>query len=225
MKLNKILLYFVLSLVLAIAGCGTEGQKTAIETQQPTLSPTHTAQPTETPKPTKAPEIIVATKPAKEPEAKPTKAPKPVATEIPAPTQAVIPESINELYCDLDVNCRQAWQNIDLLPEEKREVVPKDGVILSLKNIEFQDGESVFDVLKRELYNKKIHFEFVKTPVYNSAYIEGISNLYEFDMGEYSGWMYRVNGEKPSYGSSQYILKNGDKIEVYYSINYLEDKK
>lgn len=225
MKLNKILLYFVLSLALAIAGCGTEAQKKAIEHQPPTLSPTHTAQPTETPKPTKSPEIIVATKPAQEPEAKPTKTPKPVATEIPAPTQAVISESINELYCDLDVNCRRAWENIDLLPEEKREVVPEDGVILSLKNIEFQDGESVFDVLKRELYNKKIHFEFVKTPVYNSAYIEGISNLYEFDMGEYSGWMYRVNGEKPSYGSSQYILKNGDKIEVYYSINYLEDKK
>ena len=27
-----------------------------------------------------------------------------------------------------------------------------------------------------------------KTPIYNSAYIEGIHNLYEFDCGSLSGW-------------------------------------
>lgn len=33
--------------------------------------------------------------------------------------------------------------------------------------------------------------------MYNSAYIEGINNLYEFDCGELSGWMYKVNGLVP----------------------------
>lgn len=35
------------------------------------------------------------------------------------------------------------------------------------------------------------------TPAYNSAYIEGIGNLYEFDCGNLSGWMYSVNGVWP----------------------------
>ena len=36
----------------------------------------------------------------------------------------------------------------------------------------------------------KIHMEFENTPLYNSAYVEDIANLYEFDCGELSGWMY-----------------------------------
>ena len=55
--------------------------------------------------------------------------------------------------------------------------------------------------------------EFEDTPMYNSAYIEGINNLYEFDCGELSGWMYKVNGWFPNYGCSRYQLKEGDTIE------------
>ena len=33
----------------------------------------------------------------------------------------------------------------------------------------------------------QVHFEFVNTPMYKCAYIEGIGNLYEFDYDSYSG--------------------------------------
>ncbi len=59
--------------------------------------------------------------------------------------------------------------------------------------------------------------EFEDTPIYNSAYIEGIANLYEFDCGELSGWMYKVNGWFPNYGCSRYQLKAGDKVEWVYT--------
>ena len=62
-----------------------------------------------------------------------------------------------------------------------------------------------------------IHMEFEDTPMYNSAYIEGINNLYEFDCGELSGWMYKVNGWFPNYGCSRYQLKEGDVIEWVYT--------
>ena len=65
--------------------------------------------------------------------------------------------------------------------------------------------------------------EFVNTPMFESSYIEGIGNLYEFDCGEYSGWLYRVNGEKQTYGSSRYILKEDDKVEFYYSCNWMQE--
>ena len=61
--------------------------------------------------------------------------------------------------------------------------------------------------------------EFVNTPMYNSAYIEGIHNLYEFDCGQLSGWIYKVNGWSPNYGCSRYALKDGDVIEWVYTCN------
>ena len=42
--------------------------------------------------------------------------------------------------------------------------------------------------------------------------MEGIANLYEFDVGSFSGWMYKVNGWFPNYGCSRYQLKAGDVI-------------
>ena len=83
--------------------------------------------------------------------------------------------------------------------------------------MEFHEGESVFNILRRETKKNKIHMEFVNTPVYGTAYIEGIGNLYEFDCGELSGWMYKVNGVFPSRGSSNVKLKPGDVIEWVYT--------
>ena len=65
--------------------------------------------------------------------------------------------------------------------------------------------------------------EFEDTPMYHSAYIEGIGNLYEFDVGELSGWMYSVNGWFPNYGCSRYQLQNGDVICWVYTCDLGKD--
>ena len=69
----------------------------------------------------------------------------------------------------------------------------------------------------------KIHLEFSKTPAFNSMYIEGIANIYAFDAGELSGWVYRVNGIVPSYSCSEYIVADGDNIEFIYTCNSGKD--
>ena len=106
---------------------------------------------------------------------------------------------------------------MDYLTPSKRSIVPSNGIILAETAVTFNEGETVFDVLKRQLKERGIHLEFVSAPMYNSMYIEGIANLYEFDCGELSGWMYRVNGWFPNYGCSGYTLKDGDKIEWIYT--------
>ena len=55
--------------------------------------------------------------------------------------------------------------------------------------------------------------------MYNSYYVEGIGNLYEFDCGSESGWMYKVNGWFPNYGCSSYTLSDGDVIVWCYTCN------
>lgn len=125
--------------------------------------------------------------------------------------------------CTLSVRCDTILQNMAWLDKEKTELVPEDGVIFAEKTVEFNEGESVFNLLLREMKLNKIHMEYENTPMYNSAYIEGIGNLYEFDCGELSGWMYKVNGQFPNYGCSRYILKDGDKVEWVYTCDLGND--
>lgn len=138
--------------------------------------------------------------------------------EIPEPAdlQNVI-ISDRELRCTLSVRCDTIWGNITKLDSEKTELVPNDGIIFAEQTVIFYEGETVFNVLLREMKKNKIHFEFKKTPIYNSAYIEGIGNIYELDCGELSGWMYRVNGRFLNYSCSRYRLKDGDNVEILYT--------
>ena len=128
-----------------------------------------------------------------------------------------------EYTCTLSISCATILDNMDLCNKEKRELVPEDGWILKPMTVTFYEGESVFNILQRTCKQQKIHMEFENTPIYNSAYIEGINNLYEFDVGNTSGWMYKVNGWFPNYGCSRYQLQNGDVIEWVYTCDLGDD--
>ena len=125
--------------------------------------------------------------------------------------------------CTFSIECSTILNNLNMLDSEKLEAVPSGGVILAKTTVTFYEGESVFDVLQRVCKEKGIHMESSWTPIYNSAYIEGIHNLYEFDCGELSGWMYRVNGWYPNYGCSRYQLKDGDVVEWRYTCDLGND--
>ena len=119
--------------------------------------------------------------------------------------------------CTLSISCSTILDNMQLLTEGKEGLVPEDGWLLEPVEVPFTPGESVFDVLLRVCQEEKLHLEHSFTPMYNSAYIEGIGNLYEFDVGALSGWMYCVNEWFPNYGCSQYALEDGDVIRWVYT--------
>lgn len=119
--------------------------------------------------------------------------------------------------CTISISCATILDNLDYCNPEKVELVPEDGWILEPMTVTFYEGESVFNVLQRTCKQQGIHMEYEDTPIYNSAYIEGIHNLYEFDVGELSGWMYKVNNWFPNYGCSRYQLQAGDVIEWVYT--------
>ncbi|ATW27562.1 DUF4430 domain-containing protein [Candidatus Formimonas warabiya] len=143
---------------------------------------------------------------------------KPVPVE---PKNAVVGETA--YTCTLSVECSTILDNIKNLDKDKKELVPEDGIIFPPTKVTFYEGESVFNVLQREMKRNKIHMEFVDVPIYNSAYIEGINNLYEFDCGELSGWMYTVNDWFPNYGCSRYQLKDGDVVKWLYTCDLGRD--
>ena len=138
------------------------------------------------------------------------------AQEAPAPA-AQEASAQPEEKCTVSISCAAILAHKEDLRAGKEELVPPDGWLLPPTEIELQTGESAFDVLARVCRDCKIHMEFSDTPLYGSAYIEGIGNLYEFDCGEQSGWLYYVNGESPGYGCSSYTMHGGDTLEWVYT--------
>ena len=125
--------------------------------------------------------------------------------------------------CTFSISCATILDNRDQLKAAKADYVPDDGVILPETEVTFYEGESVFDLLQRLCRDNGIPMESSWSPLYKSAYIEGIGQLYEFDCGELSGWMYSVNGAFPNYGCSQYTLADGDVVCWVYTCDLGED--
>lgn len=148
----------------------------------------------------------------------------PLLAERPSPVE---PDEVTigetAYSCTLTVRCDTILSNMDYLHKEKAELVPEDGIIFPATLVTFYEGESVFDVLQREMQAAAIHMEFVNTPLYNAVYIEAINNLYEFDCGELSGWVYKVNDWFPNYGCSRYQLQDGDVIEWLFTCDLGKD--
>lgn len=119
--------------------------------------------------------------------------------------------------CTLEIRCDTLLKNLDKLSSGKAELVPEDGILLEKTTVSFESGDSVFDVFRRCLREQNVHFEYVDAKAYGSIYIEGIGNLYEFDCGEQSGWLYFVNGISPGLGCSGYTVANGDEIVFAYT--------
>lgn len=132
------------------------------------------------------------------------------------------------------------WNDLDAnLRYEK--YVPPDGMILpkggdekavsaegyeTLK-IEYvlRKGDTVFDILVRAARHNKIQMEHQDAPLnaFNSAYVKGINQLYEFSCGPLSGWAYSVNKVVQDRGCSAYKLSDGDVIEWKYTCDLGRD--
>lgn len=179
----------------------TEAAPTRPEATEPEATKPHATEPKPTdPKPTSP---------------KPTE-PKPTETEPPATTEPA-PTEPPAKYVTISIVCDTILNNMDDLEPSKAPYVPDSGVILGSTQVAFTEGETVFDVLRRACDAAGIALEYSWTPMYNSYYIEGINNLYEFDCGSESGWMYKVNGWFPNYGCSAYTLSEGDTIVWCYT--------
>ncbi len=132
-------------------------------------------------------------------------------------------ESEYRFNVTLSVDCSTILNNIEKFNKDKLEVLPENGTIYTAKDVEFQEGDSVFDILLREMRRSKIHVDFVTVPPGNNSYVKGINNIYEFDCGELSGWVYRVNGLDINYGAEQYEPISGDIIKWVYTCDLGRD--
>jgi hypothetical protein len=109
----------------------------------------------------------------------------------------------------------QSTVTISIIGDEKK------GVVLEPTSIDWQDGDSVLDVLKQVTKSNKIPLEYKGRGML--SYVEGIANLYEFDQGPSSGWLFKVNGKLASKSAGAVKLSKGDNVEWIYSIELSEE--
>ena len=126
----------------------------------------------------------------------------------------------DENICYVSITCRTAIASGEL-SDSMLSILPEDGVILDSFGFEYEDGMTVFDVFAKVVKENKIHMEYTGTKTV--PYVEGVANLYEFDCGPLSGWMYQVNGWFPSFSMGQYEVDRGDSIEIIYTCDLGED--
>ena len=115
----------------------------------------------------------------------------------------------------LTIRCDTAVNNGMHLESKWAGIVPASGCILDTTTFTIEDGDTVFDVLCQARDKYKLHMQY--TGGGSGIYVQGINNLYEFDGGRWSGWMYCVNDWYPNYGCGVYYLQPGDVIEWNYT--------
>ncbi|MFR9209986.1 MAG: DUF4430 domain-containing protein [Intestinibacter bartlettii] len=153
--------------------------------------------------------------------------PKPNNNEKPKPgnsstkpkpenNQTIISPKPNNKTVTIAISCKTAINN-GLNKKPGFSHLPSNGIILQNMKVEFNEGDTVFDILVKITRKKGIHMEYRGSG--SNTYIEGINNLYEFDGGSNSGWMYSVNGVYPNYGVGAYKVKSSDVIKFNYTCN------
>ncbi|ETI67733.1 DUF4430 domain-containing protein [Neobacillus vireti] len=93
---------------------------------------------------------------------------------------------------------------------------PKDrGTILSATKVNFKDGATIFDIISQAAKKQGIIIDSRGSGA--TAYIEGIDNIYEFDYGVKSGWIFKQNGVSLTKSIGVVKVKDGDRIECFYT--------
>lgn len=199
----------------------TSSQTTALQTTSQTTATTAyvatvPATTAETSKATEKPITVTSTAKATAKATTTVKSTTKATAKATTPKPADKPIKKYDNTCTFVIECKTILNNKDKLKKGLEKYIPDDAVIFS-KTVGFDSGESVYDILRRICDENSIQMEASYTPAFSSYYVEGINNLYEFDCGQGSGWMYSVNGVFPNYGCSSYKPASNDKIAFRYT--------
>jgi hypothetical protein len=95
-------------------------------------------------------------------------------------------------------------------------VLTHEETVLENETVSFSEGDSALDILIAAVQEAKLQLEYDGTG--GLAYVRGINDLYEFDEGPESGWVYTVNGERINESAGSFTPEDGDIIVWQYIV-------
>ena len=100
-------------------------------------------------------------------------------------------------------------------------ITGKDGGVIADVYVKYQENLSVAELSERICRAENI--AFVTSGAGALRYVKGINNLFEFDEGPESGWVYSINGELMGVGSGSYIMQPGDYLVWHFTLELGRD--
>ena len=89
--------------------------------------------------------------------------------------------------------------------------------IITDQPVAWEPGDTVLNLLIRVTREHRVHLAYRGRG--RTAYVEGINNLYEFDHGPASGWVYSVNGVFPDRSAGGWETAADDNIIWWYTLD------
>lgn len=90
------------------------------------------------------------------------------------------------------------------------------------KSVTLEEDATVSDALLKAIKGTGITQVGAENGYIESMEYNGME-LGEFTHGDFSGWMYKVNGTAPNVGVTDYSLRDGDKILFYFTKDYTNE--
>lgn len=100
-------------------------------------------------------------------------------------------------------------------------IIGKDSEEILAVFAEYQDNLNAADLSEKICRIKEIPIVF--SGIGSMRYVQGINDLFEFDEGAESGWIYKVNGEIMGIGCANYTVQRGDHISWHYTLDFGKD--
>ena len=97
-----------------------------------------------------------------------------------------------------------------------------DAWILPTVVRDLPEGTTAFEVFKQVLAANGYTYD-AKGSYVRAVIAPDGTKVVELSKGQYSGWMYRVNGEFPDTYMGAYELEDGDVIEVFFTADYTKE--
>ena len=97
-----------------------------------------------------------------------------------------------------------------------------DGYWMQNKSVTLEKGATASDALLKAIKGTGIAQEGAEDGYIESMEYNGVE-LGEFTHGDYSGWMYKVNGTAPNVGVTSYVLSDSDGILFYFTEDYTKE--
>jgi hypothetical protein len=97
-----------------------------------------------------------------------------------------------------------------------------DGYWMQNKSVTLEEDATVSDALLKAIKGTGITQVGAENGYIESMEYNGME-LGEFTHGDFSGWMYKVNGTAPNVGVTDYSLCDGDKILFYFTKDYTNE--
>ncbi|MDF9867756.1 hypothetical protein OKW22_001334 [Bacilli bacterium PM5-3] len=115
----------------------------------------------------------------------------------------------------INMNVLTKKKNNDKLNDSYKKYVPESGYLVKDLQVELKSEKNIIEVL--DAISKKEGFTVNYSEMGTSKYVSAINNIEAGLVGGYSGWLCKVNGEFPTTGLEEVVLKDGDIVTFMYT--------